>query len=180
MANLRVGSRSGFHVRGGKSVRETSWISIDRVAATLATANAAALLGTLNAAALLLRPFTVVRSRGIFHLESDQTAASEIVHIAIGLAVVLDQAAAIGVTAVPTPATDRASDLFYMYEEGIMSFVLGDSTGFVEPGGVLLSFDSKAMRKVNDDQDIALVAETETASGGGIIRLAGRMLIKLH
>ena len=51
-------------------------------------------------------------------VESDQSAATELFIGNLGLAVVSDQATAVGVTAVPTPATDRGSDLWFLIEEG--------------------------------------------------------------
>jgi len=41
-------------------------------------------------------------------------------------------------------------------------------------------FDSRAMRKVEDGQDIALVAESGGASVGVNFTKSGRFLIKLH
>ncbi len=110
---------------------------------------------------------------------TDQNAASEVYHGSLAMAVVSEQAAAIGVTAVPTPGTDRDSDLFFLYEEQMGEFTLGDATGFIEEH-LTKEFDSKAMRKVNNDQQIAIVAESETGGNGIIMRVAGRMLIKLH
>ena len=71
MANIRVGRKSGFIVRGGKSRRESTWIALNTVEATLGGAPTAVLMNSLNAAALALRPFTVVRSRGTILVFSD-------------------------------------------------------------------------------------------------------------
>ena len=58
------------------------------------------------------------------------------------------------------------------------SFLLGDATGFVEPAGQSVSIDSKAMRKVNDGEDLVLTFET---GGAGMqFILGGRLLIKEH
>ena len=56
----------------------------------------------LSAIGLALRPFTLIRVRGIFTIASDQSAATETQVGALGVAVVSEQAASIGVTAVPT------------------------------------------------------------------------------
>jgi len=48
-----------------------------------------------------------------------------------------------------------------------------------KPAG-LWSIDSKAMRKVNPDQDIMFVGELSTLSNGYIMVDGGRMLVKLH
>ncbi len=159
------------------SPRKTVWLSIDTVSSTLSGAPSAILANSLNAAALALRPFTIVRTRGIFHVASDQTAATESYMGDLAMAVVSDQASAIGVTAVPTPLTDKGSDLFFVYEQGVGRFQFSDATGIFE-AGKQISWDSKAMRKVDDDQDVVLVVENELA--GCVVRSSGRMLVKLH
>ena len=90
---------------------------------------------------------------------------------------VSDQAVAIGVTAVPTPDTDRGSDLWYVFEEIFGEFVFISGVGTQERGQ-LHRFDSKAMRKVEDGQDIITVAESPNTSAK--IQVAVRCLIKLH
>ena len=97
-------------------VRETAWIAGAYAVNIIATATTATLVTSLNAAALAIRPFTVVRTRGLIGLRSDQAAASEEQAIGYGKAVVSDQAVAIGITAVPTPVTDSGSDYFHVYE----------------------------------------------------------------
>ena len=180
MANLRIRGRSGFIQRGGRSVRETRWLDIPPTFTALGAAGTAAILASLTAAELALRPFTVVRTRGILAVESDQSAATEIYHASYGLAVVSEQAFAIGVTAVPTPGTDRASDLWFVYEDVMGLFTFKSGVGFEEPSSAIKYFDSKAMRKVEDGQDLVVVTEANTNSNGLQIRNAGRILIKLH
>jgi len=116
MANIRVGRKSGFIERGGRMRRESVWLASGEIFTTFAAANTAVLLTSLGATLLALRPFTVVRTRGILSIQSDQAAAIENQFFAYGHCVVSDQATAIGVTAVPTPDTDDTSDLWFVYE----------------------------------------------------------------
>ncbi len=171
--------RSNFR-RGAVQRRESLWLFGDPIDTTLSAASTAALISTLNAAALALRPFTLVRTRGELWVRSDQTATSEDYAASLGMCVVSDQAAAIGVTAVPTPETDRGSDLFFLYESGQQAFTRFDATGTLGAEGLVKSFDSKAMRKVNIDQDIAVVIETASISLGAQVMVSFRMLVKLH
>ncbi len=167
-------------IRGGKARRETVWIAISPTQTAIATASTASLIGTLNAASLALRPFTVIRTRGVFFVRPDQISANENYGCALGHAVVSDQASAIGVTAVPTPQTDRTSDLWYVYEEVLAQFAFTTGVGYRDIGH-LIHYDSKAMRRVNNDQDIAIVLETpSTNDSGSSIGHAGRLLVKLH
>ena len=177
MANIRTARRSGLVLRGGRQRRESLWFTIVSAFATFGAGSSAAVLNSLNAAALALTPFTVVRVRGYMHIASDQVAAAEHQAINLGFAVVSEQASAIGVTAVPTPTTDRGSDLWMAYETLMTSQELN-----TDLRGLGKEYDSKAMRKVEEGEDFILVAETEVAAltNGVDLRHVGRVLIKLH
>ncbi len=177
MANIRVGRRSGRVFRGGGFRRESQWLSQDTVEATLAGAPTAVLMTSLNAAALALRPFTVVRDRGVIFVRSDQSGAAESYGIDYGKCVVSDQASAIGVTAVPTPLTDKGSDLWYVYESLFSRFEFHTAIGQTNDGA-FLQYDSRAMRKVEEGQDLISVVENELA--GAVVVVTGRTLLKLH
>ncbi len=171
--------KSGNVRRDGRMRRNTEWIEAPVDSTTLASASTAVLTGVLSAGSLLLRPFTIVRTRGMFYARSDQTAALEDWSVALGYAVVSEQATAIGVTAVPTPETDKGSDLWFVYEEIFGTF------GFISGVGVFMgdysrSFDSKAMRKVEDGQDLSIVVETSAISAGVKVVESARILVKLH
>ena len=156
--------------------RQMSWLDLTPVSVTQ-TGVGGTLTHTLNAAALALRPFTVVRTIMEFQLGSDQAAAIENQVAAYGMAVVSDQALAVGVSAVLTPVTDAGSDLFFFHK-----FILGDESKLTDrsTSATRVSVESRAMRKVDEDSDLALCAEFSSAGGGWILTFAGRMLIKLH
>jgi len=177
MANVNIGRKSGFIKRSGVMRRESLWGSWDTVQTTLSGAPTAAITNSLNATALALRPFTIVRFRGWMHVVSDQIAATETYIGDVAMAVVSEQASALGVTAVPTPLTDKGSDLFFVYEQLGTRLQFADATGFIN-NGVSKEIDSKAMRKVNGDQDVVMVVENEIA--GCVITTTGRFLVKLH
>ncbi len=179
MANIRR-SRAGGFIRGGRHLRETLWASISPTTTTLAVATPVLFSG-LSASGLALRPFTIIRTRGVLHLSTDQIAASESYYAAYGMAVVSDQALAVGVSAVPTPLTEADSDLWFVYEPMTSRMLFGDATGLGGGDGVMVRFDSKAMRKVEDGQDIATVEEASSNSGllGCQLAKGGRMLLKL-
>ncbi len=177
MANIRTARRSGLVLRGGRNVRETLWLGTQTAETTLAGAPTAVLTNSLNAAALALRPFTVVRTRGIIHIHSDQAGADESYGVAVGCCVVSDQAVAIGVTAVPTPVTDKSSDLWLVYESLFQHIEVITSASVLNEGA-FKEFDSRAMRKVEEGQDLILVVENEV--NGVIVITTGRTLVKLH
>ncbi len=159
--------------------RESLWFFVTGSFTNLVSFQTAALINLLSAGALALRPFTVVRTRGFWHIKTDQTAAAEQQAANLGYAVVSDQASAIGVTAVPTPTTDQGSDLWQTYASLMTSQGAGQVDSNLGVGG---EFDSRAMRKVEDGQDFVVVIETELAglTLGCDVRHTGRVLIKLH
>jgi len=175
MARRRFNTTRGFRRRGS----ETRWLDIDAVDNNLAAPSTAVLSNALSAGALALRPFTVLRSRIFWHVTTDQTVAPEQQSVSMGVAIVSDQAVAIGVTAVPTPDTDRGSDLWFVYDDIMTRFFLSTAVGFnmVGEGHIV---DSKAMRKVEDGEDLIIVQETTPLSAGVNVYLVGRILIKLH
>ena len=170
----------GF-VRGARSRsnrRETQWLALPPTTSTLD--NSAAFVLSLTTAELALRPFTIVRTHLTILQQSDQSAAAELQVGAVGICVVSEAASGVGVTALPTPITELDSDLWLVHATMVNQFLFADATGFVSPTGLVTRVDSKAMRKVNNDQDVAVLTEGATLGEGMLITMLGRMLIKLH
>ncbi len=179
MAHLNVSRKSGFILRNGAKRRDTVWIGIGEASTTLPATGSTALTNVFGVLTLL-SPFTIVRTYVDWFLKSDQTGALELFQAAFGIAVVSDQSAAIGISAIPTPFTDLDSDLWLMHEIMAGGFTFVSGTGFNPVGGVHRSLDSKAMRKVEDGQDVAFTLENSGVGLGTTSLTAGRMLLKLH
>ena len=180
MSNVTTRRKSGFILRSGVMRRESVWLALVPTFTTVAVAATPVLFGGYSAAALALRPFTIVRTRGFWRINSDQEGADEAYSCALAMAIVSDQALAIGVTAVPTPNTDRDSDLFFLFEELAGSFLFSSGLN-VQTNPSQSQFDSKAMRKVEDGQDIAVTVESPTGISDGLtVYKGGRQLVKLH
>ena len=179
MANISRSRKSGFTLRSGVMRRETAWIGGVEFAQTMG-AGVSVLISSLGATVLALRPLTVVRTRGVLFGRSDQNAASENWSVAYGFAVVSDQASGIGITAIPTPVTDDQSDLWFVYERIMGNLAFSSGVGF-QNSGTMIPIDSKAMRKIEDGQDLVEVVENGTTStDGAAIHGHARILIKLH
>ena len=174
--------RGGYRTVKGVARRETEWLgSADSTAPIALSASTVLLSQTLSAASLALRPFTVVRVRGSVFLRTDQVTANEAPFGSFGMCVVNDTAAALGVTAIPGPDSDIGSDLWFLHK--IWAIDMFTSAATTEPAtinGWEFDFDSKAMRKVNGDQDIAVVIENASAGFAANFILRFRMLVKLH
>ncbi len=171
--------RTGFPSRGRTAKRQSIWLEFAPAVFTIAAASTPLLIFTLNASALALRPFTVVRTRGSLFYKSDQELADERYGCGFGIAVVSDQAAAIGVTAVPNPTSDYGSDLWFVIEQLQGFFQFGTNVGKDEAGRIK-DLDSKAMRKVDVGQDIVVVIETSASQVSCTLESAFRMLVKVH
>ena len=157
--------------------RTMIWIG-SSVVATTVIASGDQLLTSLSAGALLLRPFTLIRTRIRIWYESDQAGASERTAIIYGRIVVKDQARVAGVGSLPKPDLDPDASWF-VYEGMQDSFVFGDATGFVPISNTVVDIDSRAMRKVGINEDVVSVV-SEVGAFGGVIKVTGRTLIKLH
>ncbi len=165
------------HMTHERSTRIPVWANWS-VAPTAIGGTTSSLLLVANAALLALRPFTIIRTRGRIFINSDQSAATELSRGVLGSIIVEEEAADAGVASLPTPGTETEAPWF-LYEPWFNQFVFGDGTGFIEPAGTMIAFDSKAMRKVGISEDVTMVAEN--LSGAGVVLgVVGRMLIKLH
>ena len=158
--------------------RTTEWFSVGLSIATLAADDT--LIATLNAAALAARPFTIVRTRLSVFYSSDQTAAEEFSQAVFTMQVVGQSAAAVGVDAIPNGIDDTDAD-FHVYQPMFTDVISLSSIGVIFQNGqnFINEIDSKSMRKVGSDQDLAVVL-AQRASIGAQIALEGRMLVKLH
>ncbi len=120
---------------------------------------------------------TALRTVGKLAVSSDQTAASEVITGALGMIVVTDQAATIGITAIPGPVTDASDDGWFLYVPISQRILVATAVGLGESVGY--AFDSKAKRVVHDGTRIAIVIENATTSAF-IANLAIRLLSQVR
>ncbi len=160
--------------------RLSSWFQFQPLITTV-TAVGGTIAFTFNTAALELRPFTIVRTRFLLGIISDQIVTSETQIAAVGLAIVSDEAAAVGVTAVPTLIDNMASDLWFVHQLLYNEHTNLTSVGYADGGQQQYEVDSKAMRKVDIGQNLVVVVELSGNSGGGAeVMIGGRMLVKVN
>jgi hypothetical protein len=106
---------------------------------------------------------------------SDQNAASETSLGAVGAGVFEDTAIGVGIGSLPDPVTDVGDDFWLMFQ-GLhtrISFVSGG--GLVEPAGMSVEIDSKAMRKLPVGKLLAFIVGNESASFGALIQATIRV-----
>ena len=160
--------------------RTKMWIG-SGVGSTTVTGAVDALISSLLAGALALRPFTILRTRMHLQYTTDQKAADEFPIGSYGELVVTETAAAVGISAIPSPSGisgDPEAD-WYVWQALSTAIIFGSGVAFDANAGSHFDIDSKAMRKVGPDDDVVAVYSNEGAAG---IRLVtnGRQLIQLH
>ncbi len=174
MANRMVTRRFA-----GRSVRRaTEWVPSGIVTARTALAAGSVLLHQTFA---FSAPATIVRVRGSLWVGSDQSTATESPFGAIGLAVVTDQAVAIGVTAIPAPIADADSQQFLLWAPFLADVRAGaDNTSWNAGTFTHTPMESKAMRKVDKGTAVVVVIENSSATDGMLFVVEFRMLVKVH
>jgi len=104
----------------------------------------------------------VRRTRGVMSVTSDQSTSLEQQVGAFGFIVVTDTALGQGITALPSPVTDRNDDGWFVWESfcQVMGNSVGGATSLLSgPMPQIYQFDSKAMRKVEEGYAIVGIAE---------------------
>ncbi len=147
--------------RGPK--RQVAWInSADQGYLTVSAGSKAIHQSFAPATAGLLKP-TIVRTRGVVSFKSTQAAADAEVIGAYGMAIVSDQAFAAGAASIPGPFTDADWDGWFLWGGIALSLQFVDATGvYVEDR--LLEVDSKAMRKVSDNETVVFMVESQAVA----------------
>ena len=78
----------------------------------------------------------------------------------------------------PAPIANEDSDLWFVWQPFFAT--AGTSSASQSDGWRLFPFDSKAQRKVEEGDDIAVMLENAHATAGLEYILKFRMLVKLH
>ena len=157
--------------------RATDWIASSAETTTTALAASTAVL---DQQFTFLEPATIVRVRGDLWIASDQGAATENPFGSMGICVVREQAATVGITAVPLPYTDAPDEAWFLLQN------FAERTRFFTGAGMEhglfqhYELDSKAMRKVAQGDNIAVVVENADATAGLLFLMTFRILVKLH
>ena len=159
------------------------WIGTG-VGQSVLPASSKLLVGSLTAAALALRPFTILRTHLQVDIRSDQETAIEHLIASLGIIVVTETAAAIGVTAVPDPSGisgDPDSDWFLWTALANSFFIDINGTDGIGVSTLLnrYTLDSKAMRKVGPEDTEVIMLSNDTAVGASVTT-QGRQLVQLH
>jgi len=115
----------------------------------------------------------------MFTFQSDQGGATEIQMGAIGIAVVTAQAVSVGITAIPHPFTDGSWGGWLWHSYFAAKLFVASAAGIEPQMTHRIVVDSKAARKVDEDERLVVVVEN-SASNGIEIFTAFRFLSKIY
>ncbi len=162
--------------------RATDWAASAEPVETAVAGNTKVLLQRLTAAQLPSEigvPTTVVRTRGqLYGRVLESVVADTESWGALGMAVVTEVAAAAGAASIPGPLTDSFWDGWFLYVFISVALRFDDATGISTPTQVRVDFDSKAMRKIEDNESLVVMFETGASSNQIVIMEHFRTLLK--
>ncbi len=119
---------------------------------------------------------TIVRTRGIMSVASDQTAAVEDQRGALGFIRVTDRARVAGAASIPGPITDGDDDGWMVW----VPFAQKSVVNVTAPPSMQYMIDSKAQRIVREGQEIAVMVENGDGVTGLTVALQLRVLSRFR
>ena len=137
--------------------------------------------GTIATGVQIGESLTLVRTRGQLAIHFDPTSIADVVQVGVGLGVYASDAFAAGAASMPGPLSDAGWDWVYhklfMFGPAFTATETGDSI----VDNIQMEVDSKAMRKLKDNQVLGWMFELIVISGGGTVDIAvtARHLFKL-
>ena len=162
--------------------RKTGWSLGPRGTSTTVSSTGTVLFAT--GTIILLDAVTLIRTRGqlVMNLETADAAGSGF-EWAFGMCFVNENAASVGVTAVPDPVADIAWDGWFVYETGTLlsrQATAGLLDAPSQSNTDLIRIDSKAMRKTHiSDVAFGVLGVTELGTSTMRAFIQSRMLFKL-
>ncbi len=144
--------------------RSTAWTGSITLTAVQALAAASVVLDQVFVPTVAEQ--TITRVRGLLSVQSDQLAAGEDAFGAFGMAVVEEPAATAGVASLPHPMDDSSSEAWFVWQPFSTTFVFGSAVGFDAQGGNQYVIDSKAMRKINNEQRVVILLQNSSSAFG--------------
>ena len=175
---FRQNRNQGSFRRSGPR-RQVGWdISLLSVAQIAVAAGAKVLMLNASPASLAtLVPGTIVRTRGMLTIGSDQRSALEDQIGSFGIGLVNSVAGALGVTGVPAPGDEAIWGGWFVHQYFANRFEFVTGAGFETNGQMQFPIDSKAMRKLEGEQALIGVLQNH-GSFGFVATLQLRFLIK--
>ena len=155
-----MGARRALRPAFRRTSANGTWARTNSIVLTTVAANTKVLLATVTPS--ITFDETIRRTRGVLWVQSDQAAANEQQFGAMGIIEVTDEAVTIGITAIPDPIGNSDDDGWMLYVPFQQSTNGGANNGL----GFRYDFDSKAMRRIGEGRQMAIVVSNGHASHG--------------
>ena len=107
---------------------------------------------------------TIVRTRGLMSVKLQVYSADLDCAGALGMCIVSDEAFAAGAASIPRPFDDANWDGWFVWVPWVFRFSFDDATGTQFPASYQVEIDSKAMRKVSDNETVVVMAESQVGA----------------
>ncbi len=122
---------------------------------------------------------TIVRVRGLLSVQPDAYSVDLNVQGALGMGIVSDQAFAAGAASIPGPWSEPDWGGWFVWQAWAsrLEFLSAVGVLFSDASERTYMIDSKAMRKVEPNETVVVMAESQ--AGGVNIHSPFRMLVKL-
>ncbi len=156
-----------------------SWSGLVSASATSVPPASKVLVGTFALSVPSIDE-TILRTRGVLGVRSDQVAAEESQFGAFGLMVVTDVAAAAGIASIPGPGTDVSDDGWFVWLPIMQTLKFGTAVGFDTLAMTQIMIDSSAKRIIQEGQLVAIVAENVHANQAFEIAVGFRILSQVR
>ena len=163
-------------LRTGGPKRQVTWVAPADQGFVSVGGGAKILVASFTPFAFGMVKPTVVRTRGEVSIKPSAFGVDVDIVGAYGMGVVSDQALAAGVTSIPGPWTDADWDGWFVWRSYSYHLEFTSGTG-VRIISEQYTVDSKAMRKVSDNETVVIVAESQAVAFE--ISMPVRMLLKL-
>ena len=174
-----MAQRSRFQSHRQSPSRQTTWVLGPFNFTPAVTGTGSSVSGTASQA--LVDGLTLVRVRGSVAIDLSDVPilGTNSFNLAMGLAIVSENAAGIGATAIPDPLVDAGWDGWFWHWMGIAGTAPGVTAA--ANGVQYVEIDSKAMRKwKNTDVMVAVIGTFEIGTAGSLITAWNtRLLVKL-
>ncbi len=144
--------------------RENTWIGPALQGSVAVAAAGASLIFSFDPFANGMPKPTVVRTRGVLTITPQAFTADLTIHGAFGLGIVSDQAFAAGVVSMPEPFSDANWDGWFVWQSFALTLEFITASGTIQPANLQIEIDSKAMRKVSDNETVVAICESQAGA----------------
>ena len=156
--------RGRILTRGGRKNRQTTWVAPADQNTVSVASGASVIIGSFAPDdAGMLHP-TIVRVRGEVSIRPNSFGADVAISGAFGMAIVSDDAFAAGTASIPRPFDDAEWGGWFVWQSFSNHVESIDQTGVVFPGSISYQVDSKAMRKVGENETMVLMCESQSGA----------------